>query len=283
MPLVFPKGPDAASLALLTPEARKETSWKVERDDKQADIAVVRFDSFIDASIVDEAMRDALALNPAALVIDLRSSWGVEVDALRAAQWVITEPVDAGAYVGGPRRTATDEPTRVTIAAPSDFAALKSTLNLQNAADITLLPNPDGQRFDGPVVVLISRRTSSTSEALTAALKRSGRVRVIGEATSGRPLLSREVDLVDGWVLRCAGFDLLAPKGAEAGLTDGRMMRSSWGGSREDPSPTARMVGVRTRGDREWQRSVTPHIAERRDARAAARREIEAIRRAAAR
>lgn len=311
MPIIFPKGPSQESLSLLTKQAAKETTWVVSQDEKVPDATFIRFDAFINAAMVDDAFTKALiapSINfrqsenttnvppeirnnvtlqnslretlqallqaqypPKALVIDLRTSSGIEVDAFRVAQWIIAEPLNAGAYVGGKLRQipkgASHDFDRFELRDLSDYPNLREKMHTSDGVEIVIMPISTPTRFDGPVIVLTSKRTSSSSEALVAALKRSSRVTVIGEPTAGKPMLTREVSLqrdlqgnpTGNWVLRVAGFDLLVPQGADAGSSDGRGGKGN----------------VDNRGARQWQRSVVPHVIERSDPKAAVARELK--------
>lgn len=271
MPLIFPERETHAWAQTLTVSALADNAYKVGPDNELEDVAVVRFDAFLDTMQVDEAMKVALRANDTdrrGIILDLRTSTGVDLAAFRAAQWLITDPIDAGAYVGhAPREAGTPLP-RVDLRTPSDFDVLEQTLETGGGADITIWPLEEsrGPTFTGPVVVATSDRTSSTSEALVAVLKRAGRVRVVGQPTAGRPLLSREVALGQGWILRVAGYDLLAPLGADPGLKDNRGVKGT-SLSRAEPNGPPRF----------WQRSVAPHIKSSSDGVDEARREMRKL------
>lgn len=266
MPLVFPDGPSSASLDKLTTKALADRAYKAGPDNELAHVTVVRFDAFLDVGQVDEAMNLALKTHTAprrGIILDLRTSTGVDVAAFRVAQWLIAEPLDAGAYVGSIARADGTPLTHVDVRDASDFAALSNILATQGGADITVWPLSEPRAYRGPVIVVTSERTSSTSEALVAALKRSGRVRVVGQPTAGRPLLGREVPLGQGWTLRVAGYDLLAPQGADAGLKDNRGVKG------------ARPTRAQADGEpRAWQRSVVPDVRASGDGVDEARREM---------
>jgi hypothetical protein len=280
MPLIFPEREAHAWLETLTVAALADNAYKVGPDDELEGVAVVRFDAFLDVRQVDEAMRLALPSQPAhstarrGIILDLRTSTGVDLAAFRAAQWLITDPIDAGAYVGPSARDAGTPLPRVDLRTPSDYDVLAQTLESVSGADITIWPLEEsrfsGPAFTGPVVVATSDRTSSTSEALVAVLKRSGHVRVVGQTTAGRPLLSREVALGQGWILRVAGYDLLAPLGADPGLKDNRGVK---GASPMRAQPEGQPIGQ----PRFWQRSVAPHVKSSGDGVDEARREMRKL------
>lgn len=271
MPLIFPEGPSPDAIQNLTMKALADNAYKAGPDNELPQVAVVRFDAFLSTSQVDEAM--ILALNSHAvprrgIILDLRTSTGVDVAAFRAAQWLISEPIDAGAYVGATMRDNGVALPRIELRTPSDYDLLVQTLERGGGADITIWPLSDGREFLGPVVVVTSDRTSSTSEALVAVLKRTSRVRLVGQTTAGRPLLSREVPLVDGWILRVAGYDLLAPVGADPGFKDNRGVK--------DASPS-RDEGHSLGPLRAWQRSIVPDVKSSTDGVDEARREMRSL------
>lgn len=273
MPLIFPEGPPPDSIDKLTPAARTDNAYKIGPDNELENVAVVRFDAFLDTTQVDEAMRLALnthAAPRAGLILDLRTSTGVDLAAFRAAQWLVSEPIEAGAYLGAPRRNSGAPLPHVDLRTHSDYQVLADRLEREGGVDITVWPielSPfSGPTFTGPVAVVTSERTSSTSEALVATLKRAGRVRVVGQPTAGRPLLSSEISLGQGWILRVARYDLLAPAGADPGLKDNRGVKNA-PAVRQDDAGVARS----------WQRSVAPDVKSSSDGVDEARKEMRAM------
>jgi len=204
-------------------EAQREKLWANVKDGAQA--SKVTFDSasrvvtveplvFIDDANVDEMFTKAMQFGPAAMVIDLRSTPGADLWALRAAAWVVESPLRVGRYFGGGQREAalkkasTWSPGAVS---GSDAAPMRRALDDSGGVDITVLPIADG--FRGPVAVVTSSRTSGAAEVLTWALQREKRAIVIGETTAKRPLISRTYDLDETWQIRLATFDFIGPGG----------------------------------------------------------------------
>jgi len=78
------------------------------------------------------------------------------------------------------------------------------------------------------------------------------------------------VALGQGWILRVAGYDLLAPLGADPGLKDNRGVK---GASPMRAPPKGQPNGQA----RFWQRSVAPHIKSSGDGVDEARREMRKL------
>lgn len=62
----------------------------------------------------------------------------------------------------------------------------------------SLLLTPEGSRFTGPIVVLVSSRSASAAELVARCLQRTGRARVVGERTVGAEAALVEVPGPDG-------------------------------------------------------------------------------------
>jgi hypothetical protein len=180
-------------------------------------IATIRIDAFLSAEDVDMAFTKALAHDPAGLFIDLKNCPGVTLASLRVLSWISDTPVDAGIFFGQQQREAVLKargsaqlPT-IRIATPADIAQLESTLDTTGAARIILDPFPAAYR--GPVALRVSKRTTTSAEPLAHLLKTSGRARIFGERTAGRPYLSRPVDIGQGWLCWIATCDYRGPRG----------------------------------------------------------------------
>jgi hypothetical protein len=221
LPLVF-KSADLASRALAADWSRDDLATISVTFDEQTRIATVRADAFLDASDVDKAFQRALGYQPAGLLLDLHTCPGVTLASLRALAWVIDSELDAGTYFGPNLR----EPilrgeisgaATMSLDSPESLRAIEAHLDSGNAAHILVSPviTADAEHgpFRGPVAVLISKRTTTSAEPLAFLLRASGRARLFGEKTAGRPLLSRPADIGQGWVIWLAAADYRGPGG----------------------------------------------------------------------
>lgn len=217
-PLLYPlPTPDADRL--FQGKAKPPKPFRVSADSLSG-ISVLRIDAFVDDATTDAAITEALATSPRALILDLRTCPGIELTAFRAASSFFTSPVEAGAFFGPTDRDLwlrDDVSSATTLEFSTDSGGDEATTRLLTlgAARIRVQPKPDA--YAGPLAVLTSRRTSSTAEALATLLVRSGRARSFGEPTAGRPLLSREVELGQGWAMRIAAFDYRPATGQRIG------------------------------------------------------------------
>ncbi len=67
--------------------------------------------------------------------------------------------------------------------------------------------------FDGPLIVLVNRWTSSGAELLTTALQESDRARIVGDTTEGKAITESLHGLAPGIHLRLSSTALLSPLG----------------------------------------------------------------------
>jgi hypothetical protein len=213
--------------------------------DPVTSIASLRFDAFLGAADVDAAFEEALAFDPAGLFIDLRNCPGVTLASLRVLSWVCDQPVDAGVFFGQRQRAAALKSGRTAFAehaidSASSIATIEAALDANGAARIRV--QPVARAFHGPVAVRISSRTTTSAEPLADILKRTGRARIFGESTAGRPYLSRPLDIGQGWVLWLATCDYRGPAGerisakgvrpdVEAARTQSRSAAIAWLGT----------------------------------------------------
>ncbi|MBX3392949.1 MAG: S41 family peptidase [Phycisphaeraceae bacterium] len=196
---------------LLVAAGNTVSSLTVTRNEKTS-IATVEVVSFHDHDAVDAAMREAISGSPAGIIIDLRNATGFDLSSLRLAQWLIQAPIDAGTVYNAQWRERLREgaPGSLPPDSARDPRTAPGELGRDGAVSILLRPLPDA--YAGPVAVLTSARTRSSPEILAWLLQRTGRAKIVGERTAGRPRLSQEHDLGQGFVVRVDEFDWLMPE-----------------------------------------------------------------------
>ncbi len=213
MPLVFPKG-DARSRAAMADWSASELAPIRATFDEKTGLATVRMDAFLHAEDVDRVFRQTLDWKPKGIIIDVRAAPGVTLASLRTLSWVIAEPIDTGVWFG-PRQRAEalegkfDNIPRAEISSAASVEEAEAILDTQGAVHITVRPDPE--RFTGPVAILTSKRSSASVEPLVWAFKASKRADSYGQATAGKPLLSRPIDIGSGWILWLAAADYRTP------------------------------------------------------------------------
>lgn len=180
-------------------------------------IVEIRADAFAEPELLEETLREASAANPTGIVLNLRTGVGVDLSSLQVASWLTPTPMEAGIFFGSKRRAdvlagRTQDIALVEITDAASVRDLWRVLWRDDAARVVVMPRPDG--FRGPVAVQTSKRTASTCEHLVWILRHNGRAVVLGEPTAGRPLVSDEADLGQGWLLRIASYDWRAPDGS---------------------------------------------------------------------
>jgi hypothetical protein len=187
--------------------------------DPQTGVVTLRIDAFLDADAIDRALAQATSPEPPLLILDLRTCPGIDLASLRALAWLIDQPTDAGLYFGPARRErlTRDPPDPADLAGvptldvypTTSLADIHAALRDAGAARLIVHPREGGYR--GPIAVLTARRTTSSAEAMVAALADHPRVTTLGDVTGGRPFLAREEDIGQGWSIRVAAYDYLAP------------------------------------------------------------------------
>ncbi len=187
-------------------------------------IVTIRFDAILSEATVDECFAKALAMNPRAIVIDLRQTAGLDVGVLRVLSYISPEPINAGTFVARTDRDvilAGGTPSStIHLRTPDDYAAVRSAL--RNGTSIAATVVPLERRFTGPVAIIIGKRAGGPTEMLASAIRAHWLAPVFGEPTSGRPWLAQEIDLGQGWVARLpmaecitADQESLADKGVQ--------------------------------------------------------------------
>lgn len=199
--------PDADLLLQSWPEKDLTTvQWSI---DTESRIGTIKVEVFLATADVDHAMEQLLAESPHGIVIDLRGCQGIELSALRMAAWLVPSTVDGGTFHGlaGP-----DGARELHAGGAAEFDGAGATLDQAGAIHISV--EPVEHPFAGPVAILTNRRTAGTAEALVSILKSTGRAKTVGEPTAGRVILSRPVDVGQGWILRMPAAGWLPPGGA---------------------------------------------------------------------
>lgn len=220
IPLVFPKGDPRSRAAMADWNASEVAPIRATLDEKTG-LATVRMDAFLKAEDVDRVFLQVLDWKPKGIIIDVRLAPGVTLASLRTLSWVIAEPIDTGVWFGPRQRAAAlegkfDGILRTEISSAASVAAAETILDIQGAVSITVLP--ESERFEGPVAILTSKRSSASVEPLVWAFKTSKRAGTYGQTTAGKPLLSRPIDIGSGWILWLAAADYRTPAGER--LTD---------------------------------------------------------------
>lgn len=213
MPIAV-RRPDDASRRLET-DAEELSTVHATRDERTG-IATIKVEAFFDVSDVDKAFEQVLAWRVKGLILDLRNCPGVTLGSLRAACWLFDHPIDAGFFFSPARREdalagRVDGFPRAEIASGAAVAEVESLLDSKGAGNVIVLPEKD--IFRGPVAVLITKRTTTSAEPLAWLLKNTGRARLFGTTTVGRPMLSRPTDLGGGWDYWMSAFDYKPPTG----------------------------------------------------------------------
>jgi carboxyl-terminal processing protease len=172
----------------------RATSLQVRRTGERGRIGVVQLRVFTE-SIVSElarALKNEMQ-DARALIIDLRENGGGESEAMTDIASVF---LPAKTMLGH----FTDRSGRVQLEPQTRAAMLSSADSLIN--------------FRGSLVILSSTRTASAAEVFIAALKETGRARIIGENTCGCVLgLRRRHTLPDGGLLDISEMDFRTATG----------------------------------------------------------------------
>ncbi|MFN0132717.1 MAG: S41 family peptidase [Phycisphaerales bacterium] len=240
MPLVVPR-PDAATETLFADwPAKDRTPSKLDFNDEDF-IATLKVEAFFRPEDVDRVFTELLDHSPPVrgLILDLRSCPGVTLASLRAASWLLSSPADVGTFFGQAARAeslAGAKPAAsVTIDSAAAVLALEQAIDERGAAFVRV--EPASRPFDGPVIVLTTKRTSASTEPLVWLLTTTGRAAQVGQTTSGKPLTSRPYDIGQEWVMWLAAYDFTPAVGPRF---NGKGLKPSFETSREAAPIVAR-------------------------------------------
>jgi len=184
--------------------------------DEKTRIATIEALAFSSAAEVDDILGRAIAHNPLGIVLDLRSCIGYDMAALRVVSHLMDSETDAGFFFSTKLRaqveagTIPDVPS-VVVAGASGIEAAQAKLD--EAGGLKVRVAPATTVFSGPLAVLTLSRTRSSGEVLAALLKGRANTRFFGGRTAGRPRLTFERELGQGFVIRVPEFDWRASTG----------------------------------------------------------------------
>lgn len=252
VPLVFPRRGEAESAKLLASYNALPKPYTV-TSDAATGITTLRIDAFVGVNLVDEAFTQALSPPPRGLILDLGTSPGIDLSSLRVLSWLCDHPVDAGMWFDAKARERVLKAPNAALTAAEvwtlrdDTSVAAIEQSLAATGTVRVMVQPRATVFAGPVVLLTTSRTSASSEALACVLVKLGRVTHMGEASAGRPFLSREVDIGQGWGLRANTYDYLPPDG---GLIRGKGLKPSRRVGRDDAVKEATKTLVKVIGER---------------------------------
>lgn len=174
----------------------------------QDDIAVLTVNTMMGLDTIEEidaAFEEISRHDTSALIVDLRANGGGAFAVRPLVAHIIDAPLDAGAFISqGWNATMDHAPGREDIADLASWdgwsvLSFWADVQAQLVTRITFMPVEPA--YKGPVYVLTSHYTASAAEMAADALKASGRVTLIGEATAGEMLSQTLYDLPDGYLL----------------------------------------------------------------------------------
>jgi len=177
---------------------------------------LLRFASFgIEPGVVDEAFEQIAARRPGALILDLRDNPGGTYVSMRVAAHLLDTPRPAGVLFGPDARAQVLDGDLEAFPRVSELASVSDLRHLvhRHGAIVAVVRPVRENRFSGPLVVLINRRTASAAEPLAELLQRAGRAVLVGQRTAGMMLSSDQVDVGQGWVLTLPALDYVTING----------------------------------------------------------------------
>lgn len=175
--------------------------------DEKTRVATIEALAFTDAAQVDAVFAKAVAARPSGIVLDLRSCTGFDLSAFRAACWLLASPCDAGRFLDNAsrERPASADEAVLRIDSADSVASAHQTLRERGHARVEVVPG--GETYAGPVAVLTLGRTRSSAEVLARMLRTRPETRLFGAKTAGRPRLTFEQSLPQGYVIRIPEFE----------------------------------------------------------------------------
>jgi len=187
------------------------------------DIGYVRIASFVEDPAERQSLDTAFAelATTRGLIVDLRGNTGGNLGlAMRLGDRLFTGQATVGAFAT--RRALDSAGVASMDDLPEDafetfggYSVEAFQDALTQAGAVRIATGGRADPYDAPVALLIDGRCASTTEAMAAAIKESGRARLFGATTAGRMLSSRRLPVLDGYTLRVAYADFRTPGGTQ--------------------------------------------------------------------
>lgn len=174
-------------------------------DDTTAYIAFKGF-QLADTTLVRAFFNDIIEENVPRLIIDLRGCGGGDYSSMFLAQYLSTEPGDAGFFIGNKyyrrHRSLPDEATLAALpyysgSSLDDFFAVIQSEGLLKGR---VVPDPQ-LHYSGEVYALIDAYSASATEPIAYYLKQHKLATLVGERTAGAMLSSFVVPAREPWHL----------------------------------------------------------------------------------
>ncbi len=170
---------------------------------------------------VTAAVEEIVAKDARALILDLRENRGGTYSSGFLGSYLLTEPAISGLLFARPVRAPVlagqwDRFPKVPVTTIESVDRLGEIIRESGA--FALAVEPLEPHYAGPVYALTSHKTASANEPMLAALKRDGRITIVGEPTAGEMLSSETVDVGQGWSLTMPVLDYVTGDGVRLDL-----------------------------------------------------------------
>lgn len=189
----------------------------------EGDVAVLTVRTMMGADTIEQieaAYGEIAAKAPRALIIDLRQNGGGAFAVKPLIEHVIDEPLDAGFFLSQVwNREHPAAPTAAeALASPrwSGWSIISFWHSVQERGITRVRFEPAEPNFNGPVYVLLDRKSASATELAADAFRASGLATLVGERSAGEMLSQSMFDVGDGFVVSLPVADYYS-------LTNGRI------------------------------------------------------------
>lgn len=189
----------------------------------ESGIAILRVETMIGIDtfeLIEKAYKEIGEKNPIALIIDVRGNGGGAFAVKPLIEHVIDKPLDAGFFLTNAWYLSHGAlPTKGELLGVKPWTgySLKAWwTSVQSEPIIRLRFEPAEPNFNGPVYVIVDRRSASATELAADAFKASGAATLIGERTAGEMLTQSPFDLAEG-------FQAFIPVGDYFSFENGRI------------------------------------------------------------
>ena len=209
----------APAEAIIAHIDQMRVGYQAARVEFDGPIAVLRVDTMMGNDTIEQIQAAYAAIDSTqskALIIDLRGNGGGAFAVKPLVEHVIDAPLYPGYFVAQKWNAGHDRPpTQKELESIEPWRGWSISAfwhSVQQEGLMRLRFAPAEPNFNGPVYVLVDKRSASATELAVDALRASGLVTLVGEQTPGEMLSQSFFDLTEGFVVTLPVADYYSTK-----------------------------------------------------------------------